>query len=94
MSHQYPHKPEHTITQWLGSGNPAEGALTVTPSDSTPLTQDVRALYIGGTGDVTVKTTNAETVSFIAVPTGFILPIRCTHVMETGTTAEFIIALY
>ena len=34
--------------------NPARGAIAVTKSDSTVLAPDVKALFIGGAGDVAV----------------------------------------
>ena len=70
---------------------PAMAAVAVTKSDSTIL--DVtRALYIGTTGDLAVRMTNGETITFKTVPVG-ILPIQVDKVLSTGTTAAEIIAL-
>lgn len=71
---------------------PAHSAVAVTASDATviPVT---RALYIGVTGNVAVRTANAETITFVAVPVG-ILPIQVDQVRSTNTTATDIIALY
>lgn len=73
--------------------DPGLDALAVTPSNSTNLTYTARALYIGSVGDVTVVTASGSTVTFAAVPTGTILPIRCTRVNSTGTTAGSIVAI-
>jgi hypothetical protein len=74
--------------------DPAEGAFAVTPSDSTSFAGvGVRGLYIGVTGDVAVVTPGRTTaVTFKAVPVG-VLPVRCTKVMSTNTTATDIVAL-
>lgn len=79
-----------------GSSNvewgPYENAVAVTPSDATPLTAVSRGIYVGGAGNVAV-TINGVNVTFTAPPVGTILPIRCTHVRATGTTATLLLSL-
>lgn len=76
-----------------GMTDPAYSAVAVTKSDSTVLS-GVRALYIGVTGDVAVMPKGSTTaVTFKAVPVG-ILPIQCSKVMSTNTTATDIVALF
>ena len=72
---------------------PASRAAGVTPNDSSDLSTSARALYIGGTGDVKVDTTGGDTVTFKAVPIGF-MPVRVSRVHATGTTATEIIAVW
>jgi len=73
--------------------SPAEDFVAVTPSDSAALPWRARALYIGVTGDVTVIAKDGSTaVLFKAAPVG-VLPIRCSYVKSTGTTATNIVAL-
>ncbi len=72
--------------------NPASGVIAVTPSDSTVLA-NVQRLYIGGAGNVAVTMKDGSTATFTAPPVGTILPIQCTKVMATGTTATLILAL-
>lgn len=80
------------------SSLPARSALAVTPNDSTDLPGGAcRGLYVGGGGTVTVimpTATAGDTVPFVAVPAGSILPISAQRVMATGTTATSIVALY
>jgi hypothetical protein len=71
---------------------PAIGAFEVT-SSGVDLDIFPRALYVGGTGDVVVKTINDETVTFKAVPVGTFLPIRVKQVSGTST-ATYIVGLY
>jgi ethanolamine utilization microcompartment shell protein EutS len=72
--------------------NPASGIITVTPSDTTVLSS-VRALYIGGAGDVAVTMQDGSTGTLPNATAGSILPVQCTKVMATGTTATNIRAL-
>ena len=69
-------------------------AQAVTPSDTATL--NCRAVYVGGAGNVTVKTTaSATAVTFAAPPVGSILPIMIDggSIMATGTTATLLVAL-
>lgn len=73
--------------------DPASGGSAVTPSDSTVLA-DVRALYVGGAGNVAVIFKGGTSaVTLTGVTAGSILPIRVTKVMSTNTTATSIVAL-
>ena len=71
----------------------AHSATTVTPSDSTiiPVT---RGLYVGVTGNITVKMADDENIiTFSNVQVG-VLPIQVIKVMATNTTASGIVALW
>lgn len=71
----------------------AAGAVDVTPSDSTIV--NCRGLYVGVTGNVAVVTARGgSAVTFVAVPAGSILPVQCSKVMSTNTTATSIVALF
>lgn len=73
--------------------DPAGGAVAVTPSDSADLA-GVRALFVGGAGNVAVTPVNSGTaVTFVGVTAGQILPVRARRVMSTNTTATDIVAL-
>lgn len=68
-------------------------AVAVTPSDATVV--NARALYIGGAGNVAIKTDSAATaVTFIAPPVGTVLKVQAFNVMSTNTTATNIVALF
>ncbi len=72
---------------------PAFNAAAVTLSDTDDLAVVARALYVGTTGNITLITPNGQTVLFTAVPVG-ILPVMCSRVKSTGTTASTIVALW
>lgn len=69
----------------------ARHAFAITPADSN-LAQEARALYVGGTGNVTVTMDSGNVVTFTNVAAGSILPISVTRV-AAATTATSIIGL-
>lgn len=75
-----------------GLSDPAYDAIAITPADAD-LSVNVRALYVGGAGNVRVKTWAGTTLTFTGVPAGSILPVRCQQVLSTSTTATSIVGL-
>lgn len=74
---------------------PAIDAKSVTPNDSTDLSNSIcRALYIGGAGNISLDTAEGTTLTFSALQAGTILPLQVKRVRATSTTATDIIALY
>lgn len=73
---------------------PARDAATVVPDDALDLTVLPRALYVGVTGDLSVRLAGGQTVLFSGVSGGTLLPIRAAAVNATGTTASGIVALW
>jgi hypothetical protein len=71
-----------------------KNAAAVTPNDNTDLTNQARALYIGGTGNLVITPPIGGNVTFVAVPVGTLLPIQANRVLATGTTATNIVALW
>lgn len=51
----------------------------------------VRGFYIGGAGNVTLTMVSGNSVEFVGLPTGLILPVQATHM--TAATATDVIAL-
>jgi hypothetical protein len=72
---------------------PYRNAGAVTPSDVLNIGPATRALYIGGTGNLTVLMAGGQTVLFTALPIGW-YPISVTRVFSTGTTATNIVAVW
>ena len=66
-------------------------AKAITPSDTAA--QTYRAIYVGGAGNVAVKTTGGDTVTFTAPPVGTIIPVEVQQVLATGTTATLLVGL-
>ena len=74
--------------------NSFEYAAAITTSDTVSLTGVTRAVYVGGAGNITAIMSNGDAVLFSAVPVGTVLPIRCTRINATATTATLLIAMY
>jgi hypothetical protein len=72
--------------------DPARYGAAVTPSNSVDLPAPTRGLFVGVAGNISVEMRNG-TVLFTNVPVG-ILPIQCTRVNSTGTTATSMVALW
>jgi len=72
---------------------PAMDAFAITPNDSTNLTQTVRAIYVGGAGDVSLITAGGSTVTFSGITGSMVLPVTTTRVRASGTTATGIVGL-
>lgn len=68
-------------------------AQAVTPADATVI--NCRAIYVGGAGDIALKTTaGATVVTFKAPPVGTILPVMIDGgAIMAATTATLLIAL-
>jgi len=71
---------------------PEHGAA-VTPHDTNDLSLDC-VLYIGGAGTVKILTANNETLTFVGLNAGDILPVKVRRVYSTDTTATNIVALW
>lgn len=71
----------------------ASKLTAVTPNDTTDLGA-VRALYVGGGGDISVLAQGDSSPVVFTVPSGIILPIFASKVYATGTDATNIIAMY
>jgi hypothetical protein len=81
--------------QWLI--DPPAGAFSVTPADSdftgSP-SYYARSIYVGGTGDLKVRTFNGEDVVFKSVPQGTTISLIIKRVWSTGTGATLLVATY
>ena len=72
---------------------PALDAFAITPDDNSDLLEVARALYVGGGGDVALITKEGNSVTFVGVSAGQILPVRVKRALLTGTTATNIVGL-
>jgi hypothetical protein len=78
-----------------GLQSPCRSTFSVTPNDTTELPNVTRALYVGGTGDITLRLADdTAQVTLKAVPVGTLLPLRVRQIYATGTSATLLIGLY
>lgn len=83
------------LTKWAGAPAVDAAAVDLSSADATYATgSEPERLYVGGAGDVIVTTLKGTTVTFKAVPVGTVLPIACSAVVKTGTTASNLLALF
>lgn len=74
---------------------PATLAVAVVPSDTTPLPDIPKALYVGTGGTVTMRGAGGGADSvWRNVASGTLLPFRAQYVRATGTSAADLLALY
>lgn len=71
--------------------NCSDNAVAITPSDETVLNPMPRALYVGTTGNVNVKTARGNDVVYSNVPVGSYILTRVQKVYATSTTASNIV---
>jgi hypothetical protein len=78
-----------------GLQSPCRSSFSITPSDTTELPFVTRAIYVGGSGDLTVRLAgDTAQVTLKAVAVGTMLPIRVRQVYVTGTGATLLVGLY
>jgi hypothetical protein len=71
---------------------PSSDAFAVFPHDSDPLPVVTKAIYVGSTGHVALRTVRGSSdVVYRNVPAGSYLTIRAAYVRATGTTAADLI---
>lgn len=73
---------------------PGTGGVAITPNDTTKLEQTARGIYVGGEGDISVLTPDGDTLLFVGVLAGGVLPIAARRVNATGTTATNLVGVY
>lgn len=78
----------------LGPNDCAIGGRTVTPDDETDLPNGpCRAIYVGTAGNLTVIGLDGQTCTYANHPVGY-APISALRILNTGTVAQNIVALY
>jgi len=73
--------------------SPSVDQVSITPNDGADLLSPVSSLYVGVSGNVTLVGAKGNTVTFVGVPGGTILPVAVVRVLATGTTATNLIGL-
>jgi hypothetical protein len=80
----------------IQSNTPTD-AVALTKSDTTTYADGnggmFDGLYVGGAGDVAVRTAKGSTVTFSGATAGSTIPIRFDRLMSTNTTATLVLGL-
>lgn len=69
-------------------------SVDVTPDDSSDLAIIGAIIFVGGGGNLEVTTVSGDTVIYYNLPDAYTLPVQVRRVLNTNTTATFIIAQY
>lgn len=72
---------------------PYVGCKDITKSNTT-IIAPTRGIMAAVTGDIAVKFVDGSTTIFVDVVAGHVYPISVIQVLETGTDATGIVALY
>ena len=73
--------------------SPSPYVFAAVPSDTVNFTQEVRQLYTGTAGNITVVNQDNTTVTFVGVNAGTTLgPFYIKRIQATGTTCTSIVA--
>jgi hypothetical protein len=73
--------------------SPADHGFSINPSDTLDLAEATRAIYVGTGGDIVATLNSGADITLSNVPTGSVLPIRCSRVKATNTTAANLVGL-
>lgn len=75
--------------------DPAISAYAIVPNDGADLPNEVRSIYVGADGQISVNMSNeGDNIVFVGLIAGTILTIRASRVNATGTTATNLVGLY
>ncbi|MEE9427102.1 MAG: hypothetical protein V3V25_03040 [Paracoccaceae bacterium] len=74
--------------------SPASNAQEITPSDTLPLSNVSRAIYVGQSGDISVEMQSGQIATFQNIQGGSILALRTLKIRQTGTTAIGIVSMW
>jgi hypothetical protein len=73
--------------------SPGAGFVAVTPADTDLANGACRGIYIGASGNLTIKDVLGNTVQFVAPATGVIHPIQAIQI-KAATTATSVVVAY
>lgn len=71
----------------------ARYAQALTKSDTTTYSPPFDAVYVGGAGDVALRTADGQTVTFTGAVAGSILPVSFDRLMSANTDATDCVGL-
>jgi hypothetical protein len=81
-----------------GSANPGSPARNAVAVDVSVVDQilatESRGIYVGTAGTLAVDMVGGGSAISFTCPAGILLPIQCSKILNTGTSATNIVALY
>lgn len=80
----------------FASESPADRAFAITPSDATIFDNPTRGIYVGGAGNIALRTRGGDTVTLMGCVAGSVIPVQADKVLAvgSGTTATNLVGLW
>jgi hypothetical protein len=73
---------------------PGMELVAITPHDVTDISGGyVRAIWVGGDGNIAVVPLDGTVVTLVGAKAGSLIPIACTRVNSTNTTATNLVGI-
>jgi hypothetical protein len=69
--------------------DPAPDGFAITPAN-TDLASPVRCIYVGGAGDVVLRTIAGTVLTFVGVPAGSFMPVQADRVLPASTATNIV----
>ncbi|QQR35429.1 hypothetical protein JI749_13850 [Devosia oryziradicis] len=85
--------PDQFSSHAPGLESPAAHGFAITPSDGADLADVTRAIYVGGSGSLSLTLLSGANVTLTGVAGGTLLPLRARAIKATGTTATSLVGL-
>ena len=85
--------PDSFADHAVGLTAPAIRAEAIVPNDGADLIRATRAIFVGQSGNLRLRTVGGDIVTLANVQGGVIYPVRAARVLATGTTASDIVGL-
>jgi hypothetical protein len=83
-----------TIPRYTSGTGSSSKTAVISKSDTVNFPFVTRAIYVGGTGTMTIVHADGTTTLFSAIPAGSIIPVEAIRVNSTGTDATLMVALF
>lgn len=77
----------------INDQDPVINCDDLTPNDTTNFTKVYRGFYVGGSGNIKIRTFGDNDVTLNNIAVGVPIPIKIKRVFSTGTTATNIVGL-
>lgn len=79
------------LMAWTPSA-PAPCAFPIVPSDTVPIREPYKRIYVGGAGNIAVKNADSSVTTYTAIPVGSYITASYGWILATGTTATLLVA--
>ena len=79
------------MAEWFPS-KPAPCCFPIVPSDTVPIREPYRRIFVGGLGNIAVKNADGSVTTYVAPVVGTYINASYGWILATGTTATALVA--